>query len=134
MDNPFVAGLKLALSNDNVWLERSTIAVFVGVLVEMGDLLLLNKEMSRFQRGILFFATFMIALGCWGEWYFEHEAKGIETQLQQVSDQRVAALARAEAADNKIATQAAVAAGHLGVNVNTLSTFVTKTEQKATTQ
>jgi hypothetical protein len=130
MDSSVVAGLKAALTTDNIWLERSTIAVFVGVIVEMGDLLVFNKEMTRLQRGVLFVATLLIMAGCGGEWFFEHQATALEGQLQQISDAKVAGLARDEAADNKIATQAAAKAGALGVKVDKLPDFVKAKEDE----
>jgi hypothetical protein len=125
MDSPLVSGLKAALDKENLWLERSTIAVFFGVIVEMADLLLFNKEMTRLKRAVLFFATLLIAVGCWGEWYFEHKAIGIEGRLQQISDEKIASLARAEAADNKIATTAAAHAADIGISVQTANLALT---------
>lgn len=130
MDAPAVAALKAALSTDNVWLERSTIAVFFGVVIEMADLIFFNKEMGRTQRIILFVATVLVVAGCGGEWVFEHDASDKEARLQQISDEKVAGLAKAEAADNRIAQQAASTAAALGLKVDALPTFVRQKEDE----
>jgi hypothetical protein len=110
--------LRAALSTDNEWIKWSTLAVFVGVIVELADLLLFNKEMTKLQRRILFIATFLIAAGCGGEWYFEDQAAQAEGQLQRLSDEKVAALTRDEAADNRIATLAAARAAQIGIRAD----------------
>lgn len=126
-----IRGLEAGLAKDNFWLALATIAVFVGVLIEMAELLLFNKEMTRLQRGILFFATLLIAGGCGGEWIFEQDAAQKEARLQQLSDQQVGALTAAEAGDKRIATQAAAHAADLGVTVGNLRGFVTKEQTVA---
>jgi hypothetical protein len=123
--------LRATLSTDNAWIKWSTLAVFIGVIVEMADLLLFNKEMTRLQRRILFIATFLIAAGCGGEWYFEDQAAQAESQLQQLSDQKVAQLQAGEAADRNTAQQAAAKAGSLGVTVGTLDQTVRQETARA---
>ncbi len=112
----------------------STVLVTVGVVVEFAELLLFNREMQPLQRRILFVGAALVIVGCAGEFWFEKQAGDLEGQLQQASDVKVAALARDEAADNKIAKQAAQSAAALGVKVDTLPSFVASKEGQITGQ
>lgn len=119
------------LATANFWIEVCTALVAAGVVLELFDLLIFSKDMSGWQRRLLFVASFMVVIGCGGEFVFEKQAMDAETKLQRQSDDTVAKLQAAEASDSKIATQAAAKAAGLGVTVGTLGTTVTRETTRA---
>jgi hypothetical protein len=122
-----------ALATANLWIQISTAVVAAGVILEFFDLLLFSKEMTRLQRGVLLAATIMIVLGCGGEFVFERQASQAEAALERAANSKIAELSRAEAADNRIAQQAARDAAALGTRVGTVSQQVDEASTKERT-
>lgn len=124
MPVPDTSALKTAFALNSWLVDWATALVVAGLIVEFVDLLLFSKEMSRAQRAILAIGSVMVAVGVGGEWIFGGRAADAASQLQRISDERIAELGKEEAADNKIATTAAAQAAGLGVSVGTLRGFV----------
>ncbi|HLZ75107.1 hypothetical protein [Phenylobacterium sp.] len=122
-----------ALATANLWIQISTAVVAAGVTLEFFDLLFFSKEMTRLQRWVLFLATIMIVLGCGGEFVFERQASQAEAALERAANSKIAELSRAEAADNKIAQQAARDAAALGTRVGTVSQQIDEASNKERT-
>jgi hypothetical protein len=77
--------LKAVFSTNTRWAEWSTIAVFFGLL---GDIFVMfafdmrDKTKSRWEIGLAFAASVIIAIGVFGEWRFGHVASSASGELQ----------------------------------------------------
>jgi hypothetical protein len=97
--------LKAAFSTNTRWAELSTIAVFFGLL---GDIFVIfvfdmrDETKSRWEIGLAFAASLIIAVGVCGEWRFGHNASNASSQLQTKSDERIAELTREAATERQI--------------------------------
>jgi hypothetical protein len=123
-----VSSLKAAFAAANSHNEWATLIVVIGVITEFLALLFFSKEMNKWERILLFVGNVLVVAGVGGEYVFNARATAAATKLQQISDEKIAELGREQAADHKVATQAAEYAASLGVNVNGLRDFVTKQE------
>ena len=132
MSSPDVESLKTALSLWTTWNDRATFAVVVGVIIELFALLFFGKEMPLREKVTLFVGSLLVVVGVGGEYTFGARASRAAAQLQQVSDERIAALGKEQGADHRLAATAAADAGRLGVSVDTLHDFVTTQERRNT--
>jgi hypothetical protein len=99
-----IALLKSAFSDASGWSEWCTIAVTAGVFVEFLALFVFSKEMPKSEKIVMGIATLIIVVGCGGEYVFGDRASIAAAQLQDASDQQLAALGlAAKVADGKIA-------------------------------
>jgi hypothetical protein len=124
MGNPESEVLKIAFAAAKVWNERSTVLVMGGVVIEFAALLIFSKDMPRREKIALFFGNVLVIVGVGGEWIFGGREADAASTLQQMSDQKVAALQREQEADHKTAAQAAAYAASLGVTVEKLPDLV----------
>ena len=83
--------LKSALTQNTLLVERCTIAVFIGLLVEYTILLWLKrKDFSRTEMALTVIAGIAIAGGVYGEYFFGSKASEAAMKLASISEQRVA--------------------------------------------
>jgi hypothetical protein len=94
METIDVSAVKLAFESASTWSEWSTIAVAVGVFVELVALFVFSKEMPHLEKKVLVMATALIVIGCAGEFVFGSRASNAASQLQQASDQKIAILTK----------------------------------------
>lgn len=111
MGNPEVDSLKAAFSVASRWSEWCTMAVALGVFVELVALFVFSKHMPRSEKIVMVFATALIVLGCVGEYVFGSRATDVATQLQNASDIEVNNA-------KKKANEAAQRAAELGVRAD----------------
>ncbi|KGW92067.1 hypothetical protein [Burkholderia pseudomallei] len=130
MDATNVSSLKAAFSAASSYSEWATLIVVGGVVVEFIALLLFSKEMNKWERVLLFIGNVLVVGGVGGEYIFSARATAAATKLQQISDERIAELGREQAADHKVATEAAKYAASLGVSVKGLRNFVADQETR----
>lgn len=97
MEGSPVAVLKKAFEVANSRAELATLAVVIGLIVEFAVLLIFAKEISRTEKWLLIFANILVAGGVGGEYVFGSRATIAAVQLQQISDEKVAALTTATA-------------------------------------
>jgi outer membrane murein-binding lipoprotein Lpp len=87
-----VSAVKAAFETASSYSEIATIAVTIGVFIEFVALFIFGKEMPPAEKGAMIFATFLIVAGCAGEFIFGSRANTAASQLQQVSDEKIASL------------------------------------------
>jgi hypothetical protein len=99
--------LKAVFSTNTRWAELSTIAVFFGLL---GDIFVIfafdmrDKTKSRWEIGLAFAASLIIAVGVFGEWRSGHNASNASSQLQTILEKQTAdSNARAKDAEARVA-------------------------------
>jgi hypothetical protein len=89
-----VAAVRDVFETASSWSEWSTIAVAVGVFIELVALFVFSKEMPSTEKRIMVVATAIIVAGCAGEFVFGSKASNAASQLQQASDQKIAGLTK----------------------------------------
>jgi hypothetical protein len=88
--DPSVLGVAFDAANANA--EWSTLIVAVGIVVEVAVLFIFSKEMSTREKALLIFANILVVGGVGGEYIFGKRASDAASQLQRISDERVATL------------------------------------------
>ena len=100
-----IDALKQELAQSQTWIDRSTLAVFVGLLGEVVVTFVANKKKScEFVFGILF--TVLIAVGVYGEFKCGSLAAKTGSELQTLSEASIAQLTDEAAKANDRAAQA----------------------------
>jgi hypothetical protein len=100
-----LAALKAAFETATGYSEWATIAVTVGVFIELVALFIFSKEMPPKEKWVMVFATLLIVGGCAAEYIFGARATTASIQLQDASDKTVARLqAETRLAESNIAT------------------------------
>lgn len=105
-----VAAARDVFETASSWSEWSTIAVAIGVFIELVALFAFSKEMPPLEKWIMVAATVIIVAGCAGEFIFGSKASTAASQLQQASDRKIAGLTKETAglsADAESSRQAA---------------------------
>jgi hypothetical protein len=92
-----VSSVKIAFETASRFSEWSTIAVAVGVFIELLALLIFSKEMPPLEKKVMVFATLLIVAGCCGEFIFGSRAGDAAAQLQAAQNAAVQS-AKTEAA------------------------------------
>jgi hypothetical protein len=92
-----LSALKSAFETANTYAGWGTIAVIVGVSIEFAALFIFSKEMPPLEKAVMVFATFVIAAGCGGEWWYGKAAASDAAQIQTAEN---TATATAQAAAN----------------------------------
>lgn len=86
--------LKSVFSTNTSWAEWSTIAVFVGLVIDIFVILgfdLRDPNKSWWEIGLGFVGAIVIATGVLGEWKFGHRATEAASQLQAVLERQTSA-------------------------------------------
>jgi hypothetical protein len=105
-----ISSVREAFETASSWSEWSTVAVAVGVFIELVALFVFSKGMPPIEKKVLVIATGLIVIGCTGEFVFGSRASTAASQLQQASDQKIAILTKDTAqlsADAGVAREAA---------------------------
>jgi hypothetical protein len=89
-----VSALKEAFEAASRYVEYSTVAVTIGVFVELVALFIFSKEMPPLEKRVLVIATALIVVGCAGEFIFGSRANDAASRLQQASEQKIAGLVK----------------------------------------
>jgi len=100
MDDSAIVVLRETFRSANSYAEWATLAVVVGLIIEFGVLLIFAKEISRTEKWLLIFANILVAGGVGGEYVFGGRASTAAIQLQQASDEKIAAFSN-DAAEAK---------------------------------
>jgi hypothetical protein len=87
--------LNAAFDNDSWRSGAATIAVAVGVFIELTALFIFSKEMPKVEKSVMVFATLLIVAGCVGEFIFGSAATNDETNLRQDAERRIGEAAAA---------------------------------------
>ena len=85
-----VPSLAAAFDAASRYAEWSTIAVTIGVFIELAALFIFSKAMPSTEKQVLIFATFLIVVGCGGEYVFGGRAARAESRLREYSDRQLA--------------------------------------------
>ncbi len=84
--------LKSTLSNFNKWSRLATLAIFVGIMVEIIVLLIFSHTISWWEKGALLIGNALIAGGLWAEYVLMGKEEEIGDDLQMNSDETIARL------------------------------------------
>jgi hypothetical protein len=89
---PEIEALKALASHSQSWADWSTFIVFLGLLGEIGITFAYTKDKPRAEIIWGVICGVVIAVGVYGEYKFGSKAAGANSQLQRISDTKVAAL------------------------------------------
>ena len=84
--------LRLLFARNRNWSELATFGVFIGLVGDILVIFLFSKDKPKSETWLAFACTLLIAGGVYGEFRFGGEASLAADQLQQISDEKIAAL------------------------------------------
>lgn len=113
------------------WLALIVVA---GVILEFAVLLAGSWTLARRDKALLLLANVLIAGGVGGEYMQGFREAATAHEAESASARTIAALKSQEAADQKIASQAAAYAADLGVTVEVIRDYVTWKQADAESQ
>ena len=82
--------LKDIFENNRRWAEWSAKVVVAGLALDIVVLLLFSANKSWLETTSGIFATFVIAAGVWAEIHFDGKSGDAATELQRISDEKIA--------------------------------------------
>ena len=119
--------LKASFDAANSYSETSVVAVIIGVVIEFLALFIFSKEMPLPEKVVMAFATFVIAVGCGGEWLFGGRATSDARQLQNIAEMSTAEAQKDAASANERAGRTNERAAKLEVDAAPRDVHLPKT-------